>query len=501
MRMRLVLVSLVALFMSLVLFIGGNVMLGTLISLRLDLEGVSENMLGLVLAFYSFGFIVGATFCVRIIREVGHIRAFAAFAAIACAATLLHPIWVTPESWAVMRLLVGFSIAGLLTVTESWINDRATNETRGTILGFYTIILYIASALGQVLVGVGDPMSYAMFSLVAILLVLSLVPLALTRSLIPTAPTPTEFLGTRRLLLQAPAGVTGVLVSGIALGGFVSLGPIYALRIGLEVGMLSIYMGVSVACAIVLQWPAGWLSDRIGRIPVLVALLLLGALAAAGTATFSSQSMLLMFALSGTFYALSSSMYPVGLALANDQLPNDQLVAASAALLRIYGVGTMLGPLVGAYFMGVFDEAALFYFIAITLLVAGLAVQFVFRKGDEVPLEDQGEFAVVSPVSSPVIVELDPRNEEYEDHSPGEPAEWDLADKMEMLVIDADAVLEDQQCDEEEGEDVDSNQVEESESDNVAEAESAVKKAEVDFDEEGIPIVKIYRDEDDDAES
>src|SRR5699024_11382690 len=86
-------------FTSLVLFIGGNVVLGTLISLRLDLEGVSENLLGIVLAFYSLGFIVGATFCVSIIREVGHIRAFAAFAAIACAATLLHPIWVTPESW------------------------------------------------------------------------------------------------------------------------------------------------------------------------------------------------------------------------------------------------------------------------------------------------------------------------------------------------------------------------------------------------------------------
>src|SRR5699024_11875927 len=110
----------------------------------------------------------------------------------------------------------------------------------------------------------------------------------------------------------------------------------------------------------------------------------------------------------------------------------------------------MLGPLLGSDFMGVFDGAALFYIIAITLLVAGLAVQFVCRKGDEVALEDQGEFAVVSPVSTPVIVELDPRNEEYEDHSTGEAAEWDVADKMEMLVIDADALIEEQSNDEDE---------------------------------------------------
>lgn len=440
--MRFVVFSLVALFISLALFISGNVMLGTLISLRLDLEGINDTVMGIVLAFYSVGFVLGATFCVRIIREVGHIRAFAVFAAIACAASLLHPMWFNIYAWAVMRLLVGFSIAGLLTVTESWINDRATNETRGVILGFYTINVYVASTLGQVLVGVGNPMNYKVYSIVAMLLVLSLVPLALTRSMIPTAPSPTEFLKTSRLIRQAPAGVTGVLVAGIGLGGFVSLGPVYALRNGLEVGLLSKYMAFSVACAVILQWPAGWLSDRLGRLPVLVALLLMGALSAAATAAFSPTSLTLMFLFSGIFYAISASIYPVGLSLANDQFSKDMLVMASAALLRVYGVGTILGPLVGGFLMGMFAPSALFVFIALTMVVAGAAVHLVFRRWDEVSVEDQGEYAVVSPTSSTVIVELDPRNEEYEEHQPGEPAEWDLADKLEMLVIDAEVLAE-----------------------------------------------------------
>lgn len=441
--MRLVVLSLVALFMSLALFISGNVMLGTLISLRLDLEGINDTVMGIVLAFYSVGFVLGATFCVRIIREVGHIRAFAVFAAIACAVSLFHPMWFNVYAWAIMRLLVGFSIAGLLTVTESWINDRATNETRGTILGFYTINVYVASTAGQMLVGMGNPMNYKVYSIVAMLLVLALVPLALTRSMIPTAPSPTEFLSTRRLIKQAPAGLTGVLVAGIGLGGFVSLGPVFALRNGLDVGMLSKYMGFSVACAVLLQWPAGWLSDHLGRLPVLVALLLMGALSAAATAMFSQTSMPLMFAFSGLFYAISASIYPVGLSLANDQFSNDMLVMASAALLRVYGVGTILGPLVGGFLMGVFAPSALFVFIALVMVAAGVAVHIIFRRWDEVSVAEQGDYAVVSPVSSPVIVELDPRNEEYEEHQPGEPAEWDLADKMEMLVIDAESLSED----------------------------------------------------------
>lgn len=441
--MRVVLISVAALLISMALFISGNVMLGTLISLRLDLEGVNDTLMGVILAFYSIGFVLGAMLCARVIKEVGHIRAFAVFAAIACASSIMHPLWVNVTAWAVMRFLVGFSVAGLSMVTESWINDRATNETRGTILGFYTIIVYLASTAGQVLVGVGSPLNYKVYSIVAVLFVLALIPLALTRSMIPAAPSNARILSTRVLVTKAPAGMTGVLVAGIGLGGFVSLGPVFAIRSGLDVGELSIYMGFSVACAIALQWPAGWLSDRWGRMQVLISLLILGAFSAVATAFLSEVSIVYMFAFSGIYYALCACMYPVGLALANDQLPNDQLVPASAALLRVYGVGTVIGPLVGGYLMGQFNPGALFIFIACIMVLAGAVIHVIFRKYDEVPVTEQGDYAVMPPTSSPIIVELDPRNEEYDDHSPGEPAEWDLADKLEMLVIDADSLTED----------------------------------------------------------
>ena len=436
--------SLAALFLSLALLISGSALLGTLVSLRLELEGFADATIGVVLACYSIGFVMGATWGSAVIRSVGHIRAFSTYAAVACAVTLLHPLWVSEYAWAAMRLLMGFCLAGLMTVTESWINDRATNDSRGKLLGFYTINFYLASSVGQLLVGISDPATVVAFSLVAILIVLSLVPLSLTRGLVPMAPTHTSGMSMQQLARAAPAGVTGVLVAGVAIGAFIALAPLYALRQGLSTELLSRYMGLSVVSAVLLQWPAGWLSDRLGRLPVLAGLLAAGGAAALLLALFGALSLPLMFLLSGLFFAVATSLYPVGVALANDQLPNDQLVAACAGLLRIYGIGTIAGPLLGALLMGWLGSAALFVFISLCLIMGALAVQFRFRAADYVPLEEQGDYAPVVPVSSPVIVELDPRNEEFEAHHGGEPAEWDIADHIEMLLPEPAAAEESQ---------------------------------------------------------
>ncbi len=432
--MRVVIISVFALFLSLALLVSGSAMLGTLMSLRLNLVGISNGVLGIVLACYSVGFVLGATYGISIIREVGHIRAFAVYAALTCAAALLHPIIENVIGWAILRMVVGYCLAGLMTVTESWINDRATNESRGKLLGFYTINFYIASSLGQFLVGFNDPLNFIAYTVVAILVVVSLVPLALTRGLVPSPPTTTDSLQLSHLIKSAPSGMAGVLVSGMGLGAFIALAPVYASGTGMPVSSISGYMGFSIICAIALQWPAGWLSDKIGRLPVLAGLLTIGACTSLLAALFGGHSTALLFLLSGVLFALVSSVYPVSVALANDQLNSDQLVAACAGLLRTYGLGSMLGPLLGGVLMQLIGPSALFFMIAVSLGMAATAIQFVFRAGDQVPLDQQVDFVASSPVSTSILTEIDPRNEEFEQHHPGEPAEWDIADKMEMLI-------------------------------------------------------------------
>lgn len=437
--MRTVLLSVFALFVSLALLISGNALLGTMIALYINSLGVSAIYLGAILSCYSIGFVLGASFGTGIIRGVGHIRAFAVYAALACATALLYPIFDNLLAWAGMRLVTGYCLAGLMTVMESWINDRATNESRGKLLGIYTINFYLASALGQLLVGWSNPEHFIAYTVVAILVVLSLVPLSLTRGLIPNPPGPAHHLPTRHFIRQAPSGITGAVTSGFAISAFIGMAPVYAASRGLSLSEISVFMGFSVVSAIVLQWPAGWISDRYGRLPVLVGLLGCAAASALLVVLLGHFVQVFMFLFSGLFFAFAASIYPVSVALANDQLPSDQLVAACADMLRLYGVGTVVGPVVAGVAMQIFGPSSLFVLIVITLALAAVAIQVIFRAGDKVPLAEQGNFVTISPVSTPVLTEIDPRNEEFTQHHEGEPAEWDIADKMEMLIPENDS--------------------------------------------------------------
>lgn len=432
--MRTVLLSVTALFASLALLVSGNALLGTMVTVQLNLSQVSASVVGLVLACYSVGFVLGATWGTGIIRNVGHVRAFAVYAAGACAATLLYPIFTDEIAWALLRLVTGYCLAGLMTVTESWINDRATNESRGKLLGVYTVNFYLASACGQLFLSWVNPEHFVAFSLVAILVVLSLVPLSLTRGLIPNAPAPTAVLKTATLLRNAPSGILGVVVSGLAISAFIGLAPVFALYLGLSITQLSGFMSFSVVCAITLQWPAGWLSDRIGRLPVLTGLLICAALSALFVVTLGSFSITLVYFCSGLFFAFATSIYPVSVALTNDQLPSEQMVAACATMLRLYGIGSIVGPIFIGICIQLLGPPSLFLMVAIIFIASAAAIQLLFKAGDKVAVAEQTHYVNVSPVSTPVLTEIDPRNEGFEQHHPGEPAEWDLADKMEMLI-------------------------------------------------------------------
>lgn len=94
--------SIYVIFISLALFISGSSLLGTLLAVRMSIEGFPAQWIGPILAFYSLGFVLGTLYAVGIIRRVGHIRSFAAFAAIACITTLAHPLWINGYAWAAL---------------------------------------------------------------------------------------------------------------------------------------------------------------------------------------------------------------------------------------------------------------------------------------------------------------------------------------------------------------------------------------------------------------
>ncbi|BEH12749.1 MULTISPECIES: MFS transporter [Marinobacter] len=404
--------SLSALILSIVLLVSGNAFLMTLLGIRLSIEEVSPNVIGWVLVCYSIGFVLGTLYVHKIIGRVGHIRAFAAFAAMAAVVSLMYPMAVSMIFWAVLRVLSGFTIAGVLVVIESWFSSRATNANRGALFAVYQIVFYLSAAGGQLIVNVGDPGSFLPFSLAAILLTLALIPLALTRMEAP-AIEQVHRMSIFKLGRESFSGVAGALISGVMIGGFYALGPVYATLVGLDVARTSTFMASAIIAAMLLAWPLGRVCDRFDRRRVMFWVALIASASAVGVGVFGAASLALLTLLVGLFTGLSATLYPIAVAITNDRMDSNRIVAASATLLLSYGIGSVIGPITMAELINIMGPSGLFYGNAGFLVLLAVITSYRISHTDDVPVEEQEHFVPAMPEASPVLSELDPRNTEF----------------------------------------------------------------------------------------
>lgn len=385
----------------------GTGLFGTFVAVRMNLEGFSALTIGSVGSAYFAGFILGALFAPGPIRTVGHIRSFAALASIMCAATLAAALLVHPVAWLGFRFLNGFAISGLFMITESWLNERAGNESRGRIFALYMIANYSALGGGQFLLTLAPVSGGSHFILAAILFSLSLLPVALTRV---TAPAPYEGnrLSMRELFRLSPLGIVGCLACGLVNSAFYALAPIFVLSLGHGVGGVSRFMGVAVLAGLVLQWPLGKLSDVFDRRTILIVIAAASASVAAVVASLGGGELWLLVLLAALYGGASFTLYPLSVAHANDYIDAADLVPASAGLLMAYGIGAVLGPLSASVVMMALGPVALFGYIA--LIGAGLALFGLYRTRVRAPVPNEEQIPFVAlPRTSPVVGELDPR--------------------------------------------------------------------------------------------
>ncbi|MEO6659502.1 MAG: MFS transporter, partial [Burkholderiaceae bacterium] len=352
----------VAPFASLVLLVMGNSSLGTIAALRLEIEGYEPGSIGLVLALTSLGFVLGSLLGIRIVKRVGHVRAFAVFAAVGAVAALSHPLHVSMPGWMLFRFALGFCIAGMMLVTESWINSHATPQSRGSLLAIYMVLFFLASSSGQFVVALCDPGAYRLFVVAAILIILSLVPISLTRSTPPQIK-PGHRLTIRVLWGRSELGLGGAAVSGVMLGAFGAVGPVYGHEMGLAVEQVGVFMGLSILAAMAIQWPMGYLSDYLPRRLVIVCVAGAAVAMALFIATLGQRSALHLYGGVALFYALTACLYPLSLALTHDMLSKHQIAPASSPLLLVYGLGAVAGPVFGGAAITVLGPPGLFVFL------------------------------------------------------------------------------------------------------------------------------------------
>ena len=391
-----------ALLLGIALIMLGNGLQNTLLGVRATLEGFGTGVTGLVMTGYFVGFLAGSTVVPRLLANVGHIRVFAALASLASTAALVHTVFVTPLTWGLVRIATGFCFAGLYVVAESWINDAATNRTRGQLLSVYMIMVMGGMGSGQLLMILSDPRGFELFVLVSVLISVALIPITLSVGRAPPFDAP-ESIGVRTLFRASPLGVAGAFLIGIAHSALFTMGPVYATEIGLSVERISLFIAAALFGGLVLQWPIGWLSDRFDRRRVIVAVawVAAGASVTAGVGGIASYSLLIVStALLG---GMSMPLYSLCGAHTNDHLTPRQIVAAAATLVLVGGFGLVMGPSLAAALMQLAGPQGIFWLLALAHGCIGAYGLYRMMRREPVPLDEQRTYDPVSLRTSPIV--------------------------------------------------------------------------------------------------
>ena len=415
-----------ALLAGTALLLMGTGLLNTLVPLRGDVEGFSDQVLGLFGSAYFSGFILGTWLCPRIIRRMGHIRAFAFFASAAAGCIILHVMFVNVLFWLVLRLAAGMVLMGVTTSIESWLNFGAPKERRARVFSVYMAVNLGALALSQQLLQLNNPLANLMFGVAAFFVIIAIMPMVATRLPQPEM-TDTPSLSLKLLWAAAPVACAGAVLFGLAMGGFWGMGAIYAGRMGMDTGQIASFMSLVIVGGALAQWPVGVLSDRIDR---RLALVIVAGTAASGGAlmavTGAAGTGLLLAAF--VFGAGSFAVYPTVVAHLIDHLRKEDVLAGSAGILLLQGIGSAIGPALAGWLMGTTSALALpLYFVGMFILCAAFSL-YRWRNTRERIVEEPAHHIVMlntSPEALEMVADEQKPDETDESVSEGEPERKD----------------------------------------------------------------------------
>ena len=394
-----------SLFFAIAFLAIGYGMILTFVGVYLKELGLNDAIIGLINASFFLGAIGSSIFSQKIISSVGHIRSFATFASLMVISFLTQALFFNEYLWAFLRFVSGFAFYALLIIIESWLNEKSSQKHRGKILAIYTIIFYLATALGQVFLNIKGDTTYIIFILGSVLILFSVLFISMTKIKEPILK-PFEKYSFPKLYSVVPLALTGSFIGGFFVGGFFTMVPIYLMQKYSSIETVSLFMACSIIGGLISQWPIGILSDKYGRRKII---------AYSGFYIFFI-SLLFLFShlldnyiyFLGIFLGFSIfSIYPLSLARANDVVDeNKDIVEISRALLFAYGLGSFIAPII----LGI----GLFYyleFIFLVFAILGLFLGFYSLSKKRVADDDMSIFVNIPVASGSVVVELDPRQD------------------------------------------------------------------------------------------
>ncbi|MBU2421010.1 MAG: MFS transporter [Gammaproteobacteria bacterium] len=432
-----------SLYSTTLLMVLAGGLLTTYLGLRLSVMNVPQIWIGGMMSAYYVGLVAGSKIGHRLIAQVGHIRAFVASAGIVAASALGHALVDELAVWLLLRLVVGMGMMCQYMVLESWLNEQAESNQRGTVFASYMIVSYFGLILGQGAISIFPELGLEPLLLIAICFSLCIVPISLTRRLHPAPLVPAP-LKIAHYWKKAPQALTTIAIGSMIVGSFYGLAPAYASNLGLPPEKVATYMTATILAGLLAQWPMGKLSDIMSRSRLIrINCILLGilALAIALTPYHPVMSLVMTF----LFGILGFTFYPLATALANSRVEQNERVGLSATILLTFGLGASIGPLIASTLMQWFGNSMLYGFMSACTLILFVRLRYVHaQQKAETNVTQDYIMATGDLVSSPLAAALDPRVdvESIQEHmTPGanlDEAEYDLgADGVDDDIIDA----------------------------------------------------------------
>ncbi len=394
-----------ALLLGVGLLMLGNGLQSSLLGVRGSLAGFSNFELSLVMAAYFAGFLGGSRLAPVMIGRVGHVRVFAALGSLISAVIIVYPALDNPIVWGIGRVMIGFCFSGVYVTAESWLNDAADNENRGKALSLYMMVMTLGFVGAQGLLLVGNPSDYLPFVIASIAVSISFAPILLSISPTPMFET-AKPMSLKELRDASPLGAVGMFLLGGAFSAQVGMSAVLATNVGLSIAQTSAFVSSFYVGALVLQFPIGWMSDRMDR--RLVIMIAAGIGACAGFVSMMQPENYLMLLGAGfVIGGMTTPLYSLLIAHSNDFLSHEEMPAASGGLVFINGLGAVAGPLVTGWLMSdqQFGPAGYFLFMATLLSAIGLYAAYRTTQRPTVDLDTTGPMAVMAPTATAVAAE------------------------------------------------------------------------------------------------
>ena len=392
-----------ALLFGMFLLMLGNGLQGTLLGVRGSIEGMSPQTMSWVMTGYFVGFLFGSQLTPNMIRRVGHVRVFAALGSLVSACLILYAAWTNPYFWFLLRIIVGFCFSGIYVVAESWLNDSSSNETRGQTLSAYLIVQMMGIVLAQAVLNFADPSGYMLFIIISVVVSLSFAPILLSVS-----PAP-QFQTSKRMTLSqlwsiSPLGVVGQFFLGAIFAALFGMASVYGTERGLTVKDISLFVAAIYFGGMILQYPIGWVSDRMDRRVLIFIVCSIGTFFS--FAANLSDSFIWLLIVAFIIGGVSNPLYSLYIAYTNDNLEHDDMASASGGLIFLTGIGAIFGPSIVGWLLDAYGAASYFWFIGSVMAIMGSYALYRMTQTSSTAVEDTSAYAPITPTSTPIAMEL-----------------------------------------------------------------------------------------------